>query len=174
MRKNKKQVVVHHDCRRKFTDTRVKEDLSGNARKKLRSSSLGVNDGANETIGFDWKSNCVFCSKLIDFKNIARSRVKEVHTLPIRESLIQKAEERKDDWGNQVLGRLLICNDLVAEEAVYHDNCRKMFTLNVPKSAKKGRPINYEMMEACEKLFNWLENESVYIEGAVRENARLQ
>lgn len=71
-----------------------------------------------------------------------------IHTLPIRENLIKIARERNDDWGNQVLGRLLTCNDLVAVEAIYHDRCRKMFTLSLSASAKKGRPVNCIKMQA--------------------------
>ena len=159
MKNSNGTVAVHHTCRKKFIDTRKRSsDYSdGSTGKKLRSSTYG----AQETAGsFDWKSYCFLCSEKADAKNNIRKPIKTVQTLPIRENLIQKAKYRNDDWGNQVLGRLLTCNDLVAEEAIYHDSCRKRFTQFTPCSEKRERPINSEMMEAYEKVCNWLENDS--------------
>ena len=34
-----------------------------------------------------------------------------------------RAEELNDLWGDSVRGRLENCNDLVAEEEIYHTNC---------------------------------------------------
>jgi len=138
MKSNNGKITVHHSCRQKFTDTR-KKSSSVIPRKKLRSSSCG----SDETSGFDWKSYCFFCSEKPEKKTLllckkvgamppprwrgpCRYPVKTVQTLPIRDNLIKKANERDDDWGSQVLGRLLTCNDLVAEEAMYHDSCNKM------------------------------------------------
>ena len=44
-------------------------------------------------------------------------------TLEFRSRLLQRAEERNDTWRNLMKGRLECCNDLVAEEAVYHSKC---------------------------------------------------
>ena len=126
--------------------------MNGNATKKLRSSL--------ESVGFDWKSSCFLCSEKNDNSNRKRDPVATVETLPIRDNLIKRAEERNDNWGNHALGRLLTCNDLVAEEAIYHLNCMNKFRLHMPSSAKKGRPVHTEMMDAYEKVCNWLENDS--------------
>ena len=41
------------------------------------------------------------------------------------------------------MGKLLTCNDLVAEEAVYHNSCMNRFRLEKMNSGKKGRPVKY-------------------------------
>ena len=121
------KVVVHHHCRRKFTDTR-KKSSRGKPTKRLQSSV--------EIPGFDWKSSCfLFCEKK-DENHVKRDTVITVQTLPIRQNLIERAKERNDDWGNQVLEKLLVCNDLVAEEAVYHVSCMNKFRLHTPRSEK--------------------------------------
>ena len=145
------KVMVHHSCRRTFTDTR-KRSSSEKPAKRLRSSL--------ETSSFDWKSFCFLCSEKVDNSNLRRDPIVTVQTLPIRDSLIERAKEINSDWGNQVLGRLLTCNDLVAEEAIYHLNCMNKFRLQNPSLEKKGRPVDIEMMNVYEKVCNWLENES--------------
>ena len=145
------KVAVHHHCRRKFTDTR-KKSSRGKPTKRLRSSV--------ETPGFDWKSSCFLCCEKKDENHVRRDPIITVQTLPIRQNLIERAKERNDDWGNQVLEKLLVCNDLVAEEAVYHVSCMNKFRLHTPRSEKKGRPVHMEMMDAYEKVCCWLENES--------------
>ena len=145
------KVLVHHDCRRKFTDAR-KESSREMPPKKLRSSQ--------DISGFDWKFHCFLCCGKIDNNNIARNPIAKVQTLPIRDSLIKRAEERNDDWGNQVLGKLLTCNDLVAEEAIYHLVCMNKFRLERLNPGKKGRPVNSTMMDAYGKVCYWLENET--------------
>ena len=106
--------------------------------------------------------NCLafFALKKIDHRNPNRDAIVKVQTLPIRDCLIKRAEERNDDWGNQVFGKLLTCNDLVAEEAVYHLNCMNKFRLERFDAGKTGRPINTTMMDAYDKACCWLENES--------------
>ena len=56
------------------------------------------------------------------------------------------AKERNDNWGNEVLGRVENCHDLVAVEAIHHGSCLAKFKLNRMLSEKKaGRPD--EMMK---------------------------
>ena len=147
------KVLVHSDCRRKFTDKRKKRP-SNDCRKRLRSSL--------DAPMFDWKDSCFLCSQKIVWKRCDREPFYEVRTKPVRDSLIARAKERKDDWGDQVLGRLLTCNDLIAEEAVYHQNCMNRFRINRlnANTGKKGRPVNTPMMKAYERVCYWLENET--------------
>ena len=87
--------------------------------KKLRYSM--------HTACFEWKLFGFLCSEKIDYNNLKRNPIAKVQTLPIRDGLIKRAEERNDEWGIQVLGKLLACNDLVAEEAMYHLSCINNF-----------------------------------------------
>ena len=139
--------LVHHDCRRKFADTRRKSS-SYVPRKKLRSSS---------EVSFNWKSECFLCSKKADKKN---STVYQVTTLPLRNNLITCCKSRIDDWGNTVKDRLECCIDLVAEEAVYHISCMNKFRLKTYSENKRGRPADLSMLEGFSKVCEWLENDA--------------
>ena len=83
--------------------------------------------------------------------------------IPVRTILLHSTLfhfERNDEWGEEVQKRLLACNDLCAEEALYHDKCMMKFQLRVTSSYKKGRPNNAVMMENFAKVCNWLEETS--------------
>ena len=45
----------------------------------------------------------------------------------LKDSFIETAKERADEWGISVLGSLEGMYDLVAEEALYHTKCRLHF-----------------------------------------------
>jgi len=75
--------------------------------------------------------------------------------------------ERNDHWGIQIKGRLQSCNDLVAEEALYHHLCYFRFTQNrssEPESTRSGRRTDPEMAKAFEDICHFLESscESLY------------
>ena len=81
-------------------------------------------------------------------------------TLPIRDKLIKRANERSDEWGERVFEKLLSCHGLVAEEAVYHNACMNKFRLDRLTAEKRGRLINQDMNEAFGKVFMCFENEA--------------
>ena len=63
---------------------------------------------------------------------------------------------RSDAWGLEVQGRLELCNDLIAEEAVYHVRCHTNF-LRIVTNPSRGRPVDSMKAETFEKLCQWLE-----------------
>ena len=79
-------------------------------------------------------------------------------TLPLRETLIDRCKERNGEWGNVVLGKLQSCNDLVAEEAVYHSSCMTNFRLYVQTENARGRPTDTTMLDVFYRTCEWLEN----------------
>ena len=81
-------VMVHHNCRRKFTDAWSKTTKNEVPKKKLRSSL--------ESTSFQWKEDCdcFLCSEKIDDHNLKREGVSSVMTLPTRDKLIK--EQMKD------------------------------------------------------------------------------
>ena len=58
-------------------------------------------------------------------------------TLPLRQN-IRKAQERYS-WRKTVLSRLESCNDLVAEEDIYHSLCMAELCVMPKATNKKGR-----------------------------------
>ena len=53
-----------------------------------------------------------------------------VETFPVV-VLTSRCETRGDKWAEEVLHLLLSCNDLLAEEAVYHNVCMTNFRLTL-------------------------------------------
>ena len=145
MQSSGQSIKIHHSCRRKFVDTRQTD--AEPAVKKLRSCSSV----------FEWKTHCFFCSCVTDKKRQHENPVRRVMTLECRSRLLQRAEERNDTWGNLVKGRFECCNDLVAEEAVYHSKCMSKCLKVEGESSKVGRPIDTEKSDAFVKLCSWLE-----------------
>ena len=67
---------------------------------------------------FHWKCFCFVCSSSFDFRNKDRNKPRRVMTININNNILVAAENRKDEWGEEIFGRL--CNDLAAEDAVYY------------------------------------------------------
>ena len=64
----------------------------------------------------------------------------------MKQQLMVMAQNREDDWGLEVMGRLQGNNDLVAEEAAYHKACRSTFNYKLRYSGK-GRPTDIEKLK---------------------------
>ena len=67
-------VMVHIECRKRFTDKRKSEAVVAPDRKRLRSSI----DNA-----FDWKNICFICGGKADIRHRVRDSIRRVHTLPV-------------------------------------------------------------------------------------------
>ena len=87
------------------------------------------------------------------------STVARVETLPLIETLIKRCGSREDTWRDAVHSRLNSCNDLVAEEAIYHISCMNRFRLQTNKNNKRGRPLDATMTMNYERICQWLEEE---------------
>lgn len=48
-------------------------------------------------------------------------------TINIKNNVLLASENHKDEWGEEVLGKVTGCNDLVAGEAMYHSPCMAKF-----------------------------------------------
>ena len=145
MKNSNQEVKVHHSCRQKFTDKRKMSSKQIPTKRLL--SSLKVR--------FDFKVSCFLCSKSIDFCN--KHSYSEVMILQLRESLIERGDERNDDWGKDIKCRLELCNDLVAEEEKYHTNCMTKFRLKDGTDKRRGCPEDVQMVKGFERVcvFSW-------------------
>jgi len=74
---------------------------------------------------FDWKTHCFLhaTAVVLDTKHPTAKDSSVVCTLELCSTILEACGHRLDDWSLQVSGRLETCNDLVAEEAVYHRHC---------------------------------------------------
>ena len=77
----------------------------------------------------------------------------------LRNTVLERAHKRTDDWGKKILARMKGCVDLVAQEAVYHASCMAKFCLNDDTvNSSVGRPTDKDMIEAYEKFCDHFEN----------------
>ena len=81
-----------------------------------------------------WRNRCILCKELPTLyprhPDIARAKYRipdSVSADDLKDSFIETAKERADEWGISVLGSLEGMYDLVAEEALYHIKCRLHF-----------------------------------------------
>jgi hypothetical protein len=152
---NPSEVAVHNSCRKRFTDLHGKRngdsgDCDVECGKKLRS---------NPDISFMWKTMCFLCSDKIN----DREQTRKVCTLELQETLFEHCKLRGyDSWSTEVKGRVNSCNDLVAEEAVYHVYCFSRFTRHKTLKADgvAGRPEDPLLSGLFDSLCEWLESGS--------------
>ena len=79
-------------------------------------------------------------------------------SINIKNNALRAAENRKDELGEELFGRLTGCNDLVALEALYHSASMTKFSKKT-NSGKNGRPINEEKACSFKILCEWLEKD---------------
>jgi hypothetical protein len=95
-----------------------------------------------------------------DLEKIQKAKIEMART---GRTLAEVCEKRKDDWADEVKGRMQFCNDLMAADAVYHVKCHRRFSLMLEMTAgqaKRGRPLNVTADIAFEKLCTELEKSS--------------
>ena len=56
-------------------------------------------------------------------------------TIDVLKTIVEKCQERKDDWGREVEIRLSCSHDLVAGEGVYHEECFTRLMSNRSKTS---------------------------------------
>lgn len=134
-----KFLTVHTLCRKKYTRT---DSIQADLKRQALASTSQPKEDSNKTVGlrsshkFDFKTKCFLCTISIDddFKKkegkkplCKRRKWWPVRTFNIQKASLEAGLARKDKWGDEVVGRISSITDLVAEEAVYHDDCRKNF-----------------------------------------------
>lgn len=109
---------------------------------------------------------CLFCDEVIDDEFFKKEKKKienrraihEVQSLEIKNSTLDIAIKRGDDWGKNIVNRITNVLDLVAVEAKYHGDCHKKFFTLPKQGTKRGRPTSEELNIAMEKIFEILES----------------
>jgi len=158
------EIKVHTSCRKRYV---CKRRLDQELRAKSKTATLPSKPlRSTGNAAFDWKQHCMLCgdSAAVDTKNPERAvQVSAVETLGIRETLLKCCHKRNDAWSLEVQGRLNMCCDLVAVEAVYHRRCLTTFTTLWPGKTPgvdhkaPGRPVSEKKLETFEAMCRWIE-----------------
>ena len=62
------------------------------------------------SVAFDWNILCFFCSSKVNLGKKSRNKPRRVMTISVKNNVILAAENRKDEWREEVFGRLTECN----------------------------------------------------------------
>ncbi|KAJ8881714.1 hypothetical protein PR048_018200 [Dryococelus australis] len=99
----------------------IKKDLS--SENKSEDPVIGTERCLRSSVDvFNIKQDCLYCGE----EASVRKKTK-ITTSPFKYSVIARALERGDAWGEIVHARAVIVADLVAAEAKYHKQCRLLF-----------------------------------------------
>ena len=113
-----------------------------------------------------WKEHCFLCATAVTLDKCCHEAKNNhaVRTLEMRKNILDTGHRRNDPWSLQVIGRVEACNDLVAEEAVYHKQCYSNFVTG-GRNAKddsdddhNGQRAFEERVENFDILCTWLES----------------
>ena len=113
---------------------------------------------------FSWKT-VFLCGNSVNNSGKAKQRQREACTENITSTVSQTCINRGDKWAFEVQGRLAVCGDLHAADAVYHTHCHKCFTSGRPKPESgglstpvRGCPTNAQMTQIFNSVCEWLED----------------
>ena len=115
---------VHKECRKRWgvkyyiQAAKSKEQIDTPSPCRLRSQNKK----------FEISQDCIFCCQPAQCDGRQRGYdVFPVKTAAFEMSIRQVWEERKDDWSQDVLGRLSYASDLCVQKTVYHQQCSVNF-----------------------------------------------
>ena len=91
---------VHSECRKKYTLPKEIEKYL----KKTNEPSKDQVKRLRSLDSFNFQIDCLFCSNTIAIKEV--QQYSKFSTLQVQEKLLKICEERDDEWGHQVKGRI--------------------------------------------------------------------
>lgn len=121
-------------------------------KKKLRNA---------EEAEFDFRSKCLFCAEIgseaVERRKATDRRkvITSVCTLNFRPTLLEKCDQRNDDWSRDVRRRCTSVLCLVAAEAKYHRQCYVNFC-KLSTGRKCDHPEDAMQTDAFEKLCQYI------------------
>lgn len=162
--KDASSICVHVDCRKKYTNPHyIKQTSESGASPCADTPEPTVPRLRSSLNMFNFKEMCLFCGKPADIKAeikkplVKRETICNVETMLYKNSVIDAAKSRNDEWGEIVQARVESTIDLVAAEARYHNSCRKnFFRVSAPNRPIAGRPENTQQTDAFGKLCDFL------------------
>lgn len=166
----KEAITVHSICQKRFCN-------EGMIAAHIRRS--GIDDSVHQPSTcsgrpvlrsvvkcFLFKGHCCLCGEeiTVDFlekeKKTPLSKRNTVHKVQmhsVRDTFLNIAQKRGDEWGRTILERIPPDLDLVAADAQYHHFCQRKF-FQMPSKFKKGYRPYPTVDTAMEDIYSFLEN----------------
>ena len=149
--------AVHEECRKNYTNRkRIASINKSKEETELKSCKI---DTRSMSDPFEWKTDCFLCGEHVDQKHKSRNPFHPVRTVEIRSKLLEDCQMRlkinfEDDHTTKVQRRLLDCVDLVAVNAIYHQQCRVEFSkaqdlISSSTNSKTNVDLKQEFEKAC-------------------------
>ncbi|KAL8570268.1 hypothetical protein ACOMHN_011290 [Nucella lapillus] len=142
-------IPIHSACRKTY----IKPSTITKRKRESESRDRGsIPKRRSQTPTIDIQRDCLYCGNPVQEYSGSQQRVPlfrrsnchKAETKELLASVVQKADERNDEWGESVKLRVHCLGDLIAAEAVYHHDCQVRFHKGWPLkgqgSAKGGRP----------------------------------
>ena len=154
-------LTLHTTCRKVYTrESSIKAE-------KRKSEELAADDEDRQpelrsrTPVFDITTHCLFCSELLPTGRrltVKRQKlISNVETLEFKDSVIKRARDRTDMWGEAVSKRVEATIDLVAARAKYHRTCAQEFFSKSEKVLGNGKPADSVREAAFNDLCAYLD-----------------
>lgn len=160
------QIKVHKACQKSYTNERMiaayVRHITDNP-DELSSVSSSVRSKSD---AFDFKNQCFLCGEGLpeDFQEkqlklpaSKRNFVHKVMKLEAKNTFMEAANKRSDEWALKILERIRNEDDLVAVDAWYHRFCNRKLYQKPSGEVKSGRPPATNTDEAMEYIYNYLE-----------------
>lgn len=156
--RGKTSIAVHNGCRKRYNNEKL---IAAYLRRGGEASSSTVQRRSAE-VQFSFRDHCFLCADKITAEFLEKQKqtrlrdrkiVYNVRTSTMKDTVLQRAQLRGDEWGQAIVKRLEGVIDLVAADAQYHLSCMKKL-YHVPlvnKKRKTGR--NAEDIDAACSIF---------------------
>ena len=173
----KNDILDHRSCKldksnnSKSVARKRDADIANNREEVKKQKKWSCSTGQLKILPYSNK--CMLCNNPVSLYLNNSSLARKTYCRPDNESandltkrLLETAEKRirinpEDTWAVQVKGRLISINDLVAEEALLHKRCNKIFSResSFNTDSAGGRKQDDFRLELFDELCTWLETE---------------
>ena len=124
----KKGSIVHTSCRKTYTN---KYYLQVIEERKASDSYISIPSlRSKATPGFKYSTHCILCESIVINANGEKHNdVYRVSSWNCQNSFKTCCESRGDDWADKVKLRLVVADDLPANDVLYHHQCNTKFRI---------------------------------------------
>ncbi|GBM84066.1 hypothetical protein AVEN_157681-1 [Araneus ventricosus] len=156
---DKISIKVHKKCQKNYVNAKL---IAAVLKRGSITVSMCESPITRSTITpFSFKRNCFLCGLEITKEFLEhqkrlpvhlRNVVYQVQTNSVRETVLQQAEKKGDDWVKAIIHRILPVSELPPVDAQYHNECMKNLYKRNKANEKKKRgkyPTEIEHAMAC-------------------------